>query len=1335
MIYNREYDAITDREWRYPESRYVQQKAAENRICIRLNTDFSERERRNKLRKCEEVLCKKYPKLKGLPAGIRLDTILEMAFREGLVKRVYIRNLTFTSETSGFPVKLLGIRLTRTPGDELSFYLPDNISLLFKGHVTGKEFIVDAFYEVEDTKKLDFEIAEDIYPYRSPLRIYGSNFLYDVLGTVESLTESTDKNLEEWNEYLKWKGELAKCQLHGCKYYKVAFDQEKKWLVFWLVFDSKEQFQGFKRYLGRDIQIFDNAYSTERWHFKFSGDISDSRFQYNRMEVGRFKKVVDEYYLNEVEEELANRESPQEEMLTQEQDDEVDADYEGYEEDEQGNPEEELREHFEHPYIVQAAYELNQSTLDEISRKNMTQEEIIQYVQDKVLPRYFRDGFLALSAVGEFVLIKRFMQAINQLKKDESYAPNLAMWLFDITKARVPEKAEVVVDRWLNDRIAKNENQKQAVYKMLTAPDICLIQGPPGTGKTTVIAEAIYQFVKKGYRVLLASQSNDAVDNALERLADTPEIRAIRLGQKGRRQKKEEEEYTNKFAEDEALKCFYHALSLRLEQDWLNDWEALETNGAEYEADIRDVTLYGQDLAELNKEYEGKNRQYEEKRKEYQAFNEQLSAASETNMAIQSEKQQYEILADRFHGRSEESFYLSNDMLRIFEAVWNPLVESTEKKGIYMTNGLLDFDAMGAGTENAYIEIAMKNINTLKGLREKVFHASGKHVDEDGEILLLQSRLTEAKQKMLECMEQEDEEGEAVYKKQWRTLQKQMDEMKFASSLISISEMESRMLSNEARQWINSGASEQVIEVLDQVIFDWHSAFEQAIVKIGEYLQGRNLIDTEQISKDLDIIQTKYIFLKNEIQQLKETIDSKRQTLIRLRGKYGLEGARVDEIVEYIRTLREENSTKLRELQEFRDDWEKTIRGLKDRLDEEDVFLYDQEYYQQTYINACNVVGISCTDNMRNLSDHGYDDFDVVIIDEVSKATPPELLIPLMKARKAILVGDHRQLPPMFKEHEKSYRELTQDQEDMAEDVKNLLTEENFKRFKHMVTSSLFKDYFEQADERIKHSLIVQYRMHSDIMDVINRFYEQRLASGLTAEEETIQKNHGLTIRGVDGSAFIVPERHAYWIDSSQLPGGTPVYETFHNNSTSACNIFERHIIIELLKKFAEEYREQGYSRENPKTVGVISFYQMQVNELRDALKREMKTFDFSALEVDINTVDRFQGKEKNIIITSLVRNNKSARASRHVVAFERINVAFSRAQELLLIVGAKHMYENAMVELPNMDMPGFKTAPTYKNIMDDLHRKACFRASDKIITPEMEEIIWNEYIKNGGKK
>lgn len=456
--------------------------------------------------------------------------------------------------------------------------------------------------------------------------------------------------------------------------------------------------------------------------------------------------------------------------------------------------------------------------------------------------------------------------------------------------------------------------------------------------------------------------------------------------------------------------------------------------------------------------------------------------------------------------------------------------------------------------------------------------------------------------------------------------------------------------------------------------------------------------------------------------------------MLKLREKYEIETTSADEIIAYIEQLKENNIIKLNKQRGFRDDWEKTLRNFKERLDDADSFKYDKEYYQPIYVNACNVVGISCTDNMRNLSDNGYNDFDVVIIDEVSKATPPELLIPLMKARKAILVGDHRQLPPMFKEHEGSYKELTESQENAPEEVRDLLTQDNFKKFQKMVTSSLFKDYFEQADDSIKHSLLVQYRMHTDIMDIINRFYEQRLSCGNSEEVEKLEKSHGLTIKGVDGSTFITPTRHAYWIDSSNTPSDKPIYEVRPNNSTSNYNVLEKYIVLELLKKIADAYRAQGYNKNNQKTVGVISFYQMQVNEIREAFREAKKTHDFSAIDVDINTVDRFQGKEKNIIITSLVRNNKQGRASKHVVAFERINVAFSRAQELLFIVGAKHMYENQSVQLPNMDMPGFKTAPVYKNIMEGLNRKGCFKTCNKIITPEIETEVISEYKEMGGQ-
>ena len=142
----------------------------------------------------------------------------------------------------------------------------------------------------------------------------------------------------------------------------------------------------------------------------------------------------------------------------------------------------------------------------------------------------------------------------------------------------------------------------------------------------------------------------------------------------------------------------------------------------------------------------------------------------------------------------------------------------------------------------------------------------------------------------------------------------------------------------------------------------------------------------------------------------------------------------------------------------------------------------------------------------------------------------------------------------------------------------------------------------------------------------------------------------------------------------------------------------------------------------------------MQVNEIREAFREAKKKYDFSAIDVDINTVDRFQGKEKNIIITSLVRNNKQGRASKHIVAFERINVAFSRAQELLIIVGARSMYEYQSIQLPNMDKVGFRTTPVYKNIIEELHRKGCFKSCNKIITPEIEKSIIKEYVEIGGK-
>ena len=1316
--YNKEYDESYDNTDVIDNSNLI---FYNKNICIRLNNNIEKNER---LKKSEEILLKKFPKLKKLPTDNRMQLILEGMFPEGFEKQMYIRNLTFTNE-NGENKKLLGIRPKRTPGDFMEDYLPDKVSLLFKGRVVSKEFIVDSVFEIMDTELLSFEVGAIATPYRTPERIC-ANFLYDILVNANSVTKYTGEKLEEWKKYLAWKRELASRQIYGCKYFKVGFDREKKRLVFCLIFKNQEDFKNFKKYLNRDIQVFDNNYSKNKWYFDFIGDVNNKNKRFNSIDVGRYRRVIKEYYLKD------NTEYFEDEYLVKE-DDLMSEDYneDNYEEN---SIERKIYNIFETPYIVQVAYDLNSRDLDEINQRNLDDEEITQYVYDNVLDNYYKDGFLALSAIGDFVLIRRFQQAIEQLERDQCYSPNLAMWLFNVRCARTPENYDVAINKWLNPKIEKNENQKEAVYKMLKAPDLCLIQGPPGTGKTTVIAEAIYQFVCKGNRVLIASQSNDAVDNALERLIDSPEIRAIRLGQKGRRRRKSEDLNTSKFAEDEALKYYYHALSTQVSKNLLDLWDSLESNAVQYDTDIRDASLFYEDIANLNDDLSKLYQKLYEENKKFNLLTEKLENANDRNTKIEEDKHQYSLAVDCLKGKSDSQFYLSDYVLKIFEENLNELIDDTIKKGIFLTPDKLDLDIMGLGTEQAYIYMISKKLKTIKGLCKKIKNAKGKDSSNNGEVIILESQLAEVTEKLVDSIQNDDIDAVAEYRKKMKTLQEKIKELNSSSSIIAISTIERAILHKDVISEIEFGNTDKWFKIFEEIIKNWEQALDITLISAKKAIDSLDKVDVSGIIKKREISQNDINKIKSDIEETRNQLRSKKETLLKLRKKYRIEATSANDIIEHIELQKKKNIELLREKSVIRNDWEKTIRSFKERLDDVDSFKYDQEHYQQIYINACNVVGISCTDNMRNLSDNGYNDFDVVIIDEVSKATPPELLIPLMKARKAILVGDHRQLPPMFKEHEESYKELTENQDSIPEEIRDLLTQENFRRFKKMVTSSLFKDYFEQADESIKHSLLVQYRMHSDIMDIINRFYEQHLSCGNSKEVEIMEKNHNLTIRGINESTFVIPERHAYWIDSSYTPSNIPIYEVRPNNSTSNYNILEKYIVIELLKKIADAYKKQGYNKNKQKTVGVISFYQMQVNEIRDAFRNAKKTYDFSAINVDINTVDRFQGKEKNIIITSLVRNNEKGRASKHVVAFERINVAFSRAQELLFIVGAKHMYENQSVQLPNMDMPGFKTALVYKNIMEALYRKGAFKDCNKIISPEIEKKIIDEYKNMGGK-
>ncbi len=148
----------------------------------------------------------------------------------------------------------------------------------------------------------------------------------------------------------------------------------------------------------------------------------------------------------------------------------------------------------------------------------------------------------------------------------------------------------------------------------------------------------------------------------------------------------------------------------------------------------------------------------------------------------------------------------------------------------------------------------------------------------------------------------------------------------------------------------------------------------------------------------------------------------------------------------------------------------------------------------------------------------------------------------------------------------------------------------------------------------------------------------------------------------------------------------------------------------------------------------MVSFYANQCQEIDDAIRRRRPRESngrYEFLDVEVNTVIRYQGKEKAIVLVSMVRhdgydplrsgNQPRRRSSKaNVARFEFINVAFSRAQALLVVFGAKSMYASYEVDLPRMDSAGSVKRAVYKDILDQLERDARLVPARQLMSPDM---------------
>ena len=362
--------------------------------------------------------------------------------------------------------------------------------------------------------------------------------------------------------------------------------------------------------------------------------------------------------------------------------------------------------------------------------------------------------------------------------------------------------------------------------------------------------------------------------------------------------------------------------------------------------------------------------------------------------------------------------------------------------------------------------------------------------------------------------------------------------------------------------------------------------------------------------------------------------------------------------------------------------------------------LFSSEYFKYVNVFAatCSECGsknfASAYQSMfqKNQEIQGDPVFDVVIMDEASKATPPELVLPLTLGKKVIIIGDHKQLPPML--DEKEFGEALE-----AIGAKDLIenwTKQDYK-------TSQFEKLFVNAPKSIVASLDTQFRMHEQIMNCISQFYkdQEELENGLLCGirnrmdvpdfTDKASRWHGFTIL-----PFIEPKFHAIWVnvETAEKKVGT----SYENQG----EIDAIKTVLSALTK-ANGFKEymDYFQKDDDKEIGVITYYMPQMDKIRKSLyqgfsKEKWKNFEQHKYENEfqipfrINTVDRFQGMERNIIIISTVRSNvqidekgKEQKNNHYPFALgfarelQRVNVGFSRAKRLLIVVGNEKHFAN----------------------------------------------------------
>ncbi len=297
------------------------------------------------------------------------------------------------------------------------------------------------------------------------------------------------------------------------------------------------------------------------------------------------------------------------------------------------------------------------------------------------------------------------------------------------------------------------------------------------------------------------------------------------------------------------------------------------------------------------------------------------------------------------------------------------------------------------------------------------------------------------------------------------------------------------------------------------------------------------------------------------------------------------------------------------------------LARLRERADEIE-YRIKASLFTEARVVACTLVG---ADNRLLIGQK----FPTLFIDEAAQALEPACWIAIRRAGRVVLAGDHMQLPPTVKCYE---------------------------ALKQGLGVTLMERIVQNVPECVT-MLKMQYRMHEQIMKFSSHwFYEDGVVSADMVKNRSI----------LDLDVPIT------WVDTlspleEEATGERLFHEEYVGENHGRINKGEAELAIKTLEDYVTKIGKERFLDERM-DVGLISPYRMQIQYLRTLVKKSQILKPIKRF-ITINTIDGFQGQERDIIMISLVRSNEKGEIG-FLRDLRRMNVAMTRARMKLFILG-----------------------------------------------------------------